>query len=116
MLTLVDVALKSFDQQIRATKAGKISTRSCWRDLERSINRLEEKLEATQAMRDGFDRYRKSAEKFINQLDSSVSIVDDMRVGVDNLLILAEDILIMWAVDHAAFPGAMAVSVIPENK
>ena len=45
-----------------------------------------------------------------------VSIFDDMRVGVENLLILAEDILIMWAIDHAAFPGAMAVSVIPEGK
>ena len=45
-----------------------------------------------------------------------VSIVDDMRVGVENLLILAEDILIMWAIDHAAFPGAMVVSVIPEGK
>jgi hypothetical protein len=45
-----------------------------------------------------------------------VSIVDDMRVGVENLLILAEDILIMWAIDHAAFPAAMVVSVIPEGK
>jgi len=45
-----------------------------------------------------------------------VSIVDDMRVGVENLLILAEDILVIWAIDHAAFPGAMAVSVIPEGK
>jgi hypothetical protein len=45
-----------------------------------------------------------------------VSIVNDMRVGIKNLLILAEDILIMWAIDHAAFPGAMVVSVIPEGK
>jgi hypothetical protein len=45
-----------------------------------------------------------------------VSIVDDMQVGVENLLILAEDILIIWAIDHAAFPGAMVVSVIPEGK
>jgi hypothetical protein len=45
-----------------------------------------------------------------------VSIVDDMRVGVENLMILAEDILVMWAIDHAAFPGAMAVSVVPEGK
>jgi hypothetical protein len=41
-----------------------------------------------------------------------VSIVDDMRVGVENLLILAEDILVIWAIDHAAFPGAMAVPVV----
>jgi hypothetical protein len=44
-----------------------------------------------------------------------VSIVGDMRVGVENLLVLAEDIIIMWAIDHAAFPGPMAVSVIPEG-
>ncbi len=43
-----------------------------------------------------------------------VSIVEDMRVGVHNLLTLAEDILVMWAVDHAAVPGLMGISVIPE--
>ncbi|MET3973018.1 hypothetical protein [Bradyrhizobium sp. S3.9.1] len=45
-----------------------------------------------------------------------VSIVEDMRVGVHNLLTLAEDVLVMWAVDHAAIPGLMEMSVIPEAK
>jgi len=45
-----------------------------------------------------------------------ISIVEDMRVGVHNLLTLAEDILVMWAVDHAAVPGMMGISVIPEGK
>jgi hypothetical protein len=44
-----------------------------------------------------------------------VSIVEDMCVGVHNLLALGEDILVMWAVDHAAMPGLMEMSVIPEN-
>jgi hypothetical protein len=44
-----------------------------------------------------------------------VSIVEDMRVGVHNLLTLAEDVLVMWAVDHAAMPGMMGISVIPEG-
>jgi hypothetical protein len=44
------------------------------------------------------------------------SIVEDMRIGVENLLTLAEDILVMWAVDHPAFPSAMAMRVIPENE
>lgn len=43
-----------------------------------------------------------------------VSIVEDMRVGVHNLLTLAEDILVMWAVDHPAVPGLIGISVIPE--
>ncbi|MGE0288551.1 MAG: hypothetical protein AB7I42_19140 [Bradyrhizobium sp.] len=43
-----------------------------------------------------------------------VSIVEDMRVGVHNLLTLAEDVLVMWAVDHAAVPGMMGIGVIPE--
>ncbi|MCP1913359.1 hypothetical protein J2R96_005839 [Bradyrhizobium elkanii] len=44
-----------------------------------------------------------------------ISIVEDMRIGVENFLILAEDVLVMWAVDHAAIPGLMEVSVIPEK-
>ncbi|MBV9984928.1 hypothetical protein [Bradyrhizobium sp.] len=43
-------------------------------------------------------------------------IVEDMRVGVHNLLTLAEDVLVMWAVDHPAVPGMMGISVIPEGK
>jgi hypothetical protein len=45
-----------------------------------------------------------------------VSIVKDMQVGVENLLLLAEDVLVMWAVDHAAIPGMMEMSVIPEGE
>jgi hypothetical protein len=44
-----------------------------------------------------------------------IPIVKDMRIGVGNLLILAEDVLVMWAVDHAAMPGVMEMSVIPED-
>lgn len=44
-----------------------------------------------------------------------IPIVDDMRIGVHNLLTLAEDILVMWAVDHAAAPGLMEMNVIPEG-
>ena len=33
-----------------------------------------------------------------------------------DLLTLAEDTLVMWAVDHPAIPGLMEVSVIPEAK
>ncbi|UGY07432.1 hypothetical protein [Bradyrhizobium quebecense] len=43
-----------------------------------------------------------------------LSIVEDMRIGVQNFLVLAEDILIMWAVDHPSLPGAMGVRVISE--
>ena len=45
-----------------------------------------------------------------------VSIVEDMQVGVHNLLTLAEDVLVMWAVDHASIPGPMEMSVIAEAK
>lgn len=45
-----------------------------------------------------------------------ISIVEDMRVGVHNLLALAEDVLVMWAVDNAAMPGMMEISVIPEDE
>jgi hypothetical protein len=43
-----------------------------------------------------------------------LSIVEDMRIGVHNLLILAEDVLVTWAVDHATLPGAMGIRVPPE--
>jgi hypothetical protein len=43
-----------------------------------------------------------------------IPIVDDMRIGVHNLLTLAEDILVMWAVDHAVAPDLMEMNVIPE--
>jgi hypothetical protein len=43
-----------------------------------------------------------------------IPIVEDMRIGVHNLLTLAEDILVMWAVNHAAAPDLMEISVIPE--
>lgn len=45
-----------------------------------------------------------------------IPIAEDMQIGVHNLLTLAEDVLVMWAVDHAATPGLMDVSVIPEAK
>lgn len=44
-----------------------------------------------------------------------ILIVDDMRIGVHNLLTLAEDILVMWAIDHAAAPGLMKINTIPES-
>jgi hypothetical protein len=44
-----------------------------------------------------------------------IPIVEDMRIGVHNLLTLAEDVLVMWAVDHAAVPGMMGISVIPKG-
>ncbi|WFU33660.1 hypothetical protein QA635_04215 [Bradyrhizobium brasilense] len=43
-------------------------------------------------------------------------IVEDMRIGVHNLFVLAEDVLVMWAVDHAAIPGLMEMTVIPEGE
>ena len=45
-----------------------------------------------------------------------IPIIEDMRIGVENLLILAEDILIMWAVDHPALPGATEIRAIPEDQ
>jgi hypothetical protein len=45
-----------------------------------------------------------------------ISITEEMRIGVDNLLILAEDILVMWAVDHSALPGAIEMSVVAEGE
>jgi hypothetical protein len=45
-----------------------------------------------------------------------LAIVGDMHVGVQNLLILAEDVLIMWAKTHLSMPHAMAVTVVPESK
>jgi hypothetical protein len=39
-----------------------------------------------------------------------------MHIGVENLLILAEDILIMWAVDHPALPGATEIRAVPEDQ
>jgi hypothetical protein len=44
-----------------------------------------------------------------------ISIVDDMRIGVGNLMVLAEDILVMWAIDHPALPGATVMTAIPEG-
>lgn len=43
-------------------------------------------------------------------------IVGDMRVAVQNLLILGEDLLIMWAMTHLTMPDAMAVTVVPESQ
>jgi hypothetical protein len=43
-------------------------------------------------------------------------ILDDLRVGIHNLLILGEDVLIVWAMTHLAMPGVTAVTVVPESK
>jgi hypothetical protein len=43
-----------------------------------------------------------------------VGTVADMKVGIHNLLILGEDILIMWALTHLSMPGVMEVTVVPE--
>jgi hypothetical protein len=39
-----------------------------------------------------------------------------MRVAVSNLLILAEDVVVMWAIDHFNPPGAIEIAAIPEAK
>jgi hypothetical protein len=39
-----------------------------------------------------------------------------MRVAVGNLLTLAEDVLVMWAIDHLDPPGIMEIAAIPEAK
>jgi len=43
-------------------------------------------------------------------------IIDDMRVAVSNLLILAEDVVVMWAIDHLDPPNAMEIFAVPEAK
>ena len=43
-------------------------------------------------------------------------IIDDMSVAVRNLLILAEDVVVMWAIDHLDPPDAMDIAAIPEAK
>jgi HEPN pEK499 p136 len=101
MLTLVDVAIKSFEQQIRATKVGKIPTRSCWRDLQRSIIRLEEKLDATHAMQDGFQLFRKSAEKFISELETNPTSQEAEAAFSTALLRLAQ---LRQRLEHATMP------------
>lgn len=42
------------------------------------------------------------------------SLVDDMKVAIENMLILAEDIVVMWAIDNLDPPGAMEITVVPE--
>jgi hypothetical protein len=43
-----------------------------------------------------------------------LKIIEDMRVAVHNLLILGEDVLIMWALTHLSVPGMMGITVIRE--
>lgn len=43
-------------------------------------------------------------------------IARDMQVCVQNLLILAEDILVMWALNNLAAPGAQTMNVIAETR
>jgi hypothetical protein len=43
-------------------------------------------------------------------------ILDDMGVGVHNLLLLAEDTVVMWAIDQLNPPGAMEIAAVPEAK
>jgi hypothetical protein len=43
-------------------------------------------------------------------------IIDDMRMAINNLLILAEDVVVMWAIDHLDPPNAMEITAIPEAK
>jgi hypothetical protein len=43
-------------------------------------------------------------------------IIDDMHVAVNNLLILAEDVVVMWTIDHLDPPNTMEVVAIPEGK
>ena len=45
-----------------------------------------------------------------------VALIDDMAVAVHNLLALAEDVLVMWAVDHLDGPTIMEIAAIPEAK
>jgi hypothetical protein len=41
-------------------------------------------------------------------------IIEDMSAAVNNLLVLAEDVAVMWAVDHLAAPSGMEIVVIAE--
>jgi hypothetical protein len=43
-------------------------------------------------------------------------IIDDMRIAINNLLILAEDVVVMWAIDHLDPPNTMEIVAIPEAK
>jgi len=43
-------------------------------------------------------------------------IIEDMSVAVNNLLILAEDVVVMWAIDHLVAPSAMRIVAVPEAK
>jgi hypothetical protein len=45
-----------------------------------------------------------------------LAILDDMQVAIRNLMILGEDVLIMWASMHLAQPMAMEIGVIPESR
>jgi hypothetical protein len=45
-----------------------------------------------------------------------VSIIDDMHVAVGNLLTLADDVVVMWALDNLDPPGFTEIAAIPEAK
>jgi hypothetical protein len=45
-----------------------------------------------------------------------LTIVRDMHVGVQNILILAEDVLIMWALDHLSTSGLTEITSVPESR
>lgn len=43
-----------------------------------------------------------------------VTIVDDMACAIRNLLVLAEDMRVMWSQANLVAPGLVAVAAIPE--
>jgi hypothetical protein len=57
-----------------------------------------------------------SREKDGNIEYGPLPIIEDMHVAVHNLLLLAEDILIMWARANLVAPSLMEVTVVPESK
>ena len=69
MLTLIDVALKSFAQQLQAAKAGKLAPDACWRDLHRSIGRLHDKIDLSEPMGQSFREFDESAKKLIAEIE-----------------------------------------------
>jgi len=55
-------------------------------------------------------------EKESKVLYGQLWIIEDMSIAVKNLLTLAEDVVVMWAIDHLAAPTMMEMVAIPETK
>ena len=56
-----------------------------------------------------------SREKDGKAIYGPLPILREMEVGVHNLMVLGEDVAIMWALAHLSMPGITEVTVVPES-